>query len=218
MLVSEPVEIILDAQAKFETKEVELLTPKPKIKDLTCYNCNHKKLKLTKVYEKNPTDFFCKLCGFQINKANYIRMCETCNSDYATCVNCLPCPNRHKTVTCVDVTQHGKHSETSAYRKNQYFCNVCSCRRFVRPYIFRCNPCEFDFCPHHAYRGNQAYGVNKQWQTSKIEEFEIEDPFWEKYKRIAVSDGVPIEEQETKYYSLGVDKKTGEKPKEPLTV
>ena len=72
-------------------------------------------------------------------------------------------------------------------------------------------PCEFDMCPHHAYRGNQAYGFNKVWQTTNIEEFEIEDPHWEKYQRIAQKDGVSLDEQETEYYSLGVDKTTGKK-------
>lgn len=74
----------------------------------------------------------------------------------------------------------------------------------MRPYAFRCRPCEWDACPNHFFRGKFHYKLKKgQTDHYEVEEidklFEIDDPFWDKYQEKAKKDGVKDDEREVNY-------------------
>lgn len=183
----------------------------PEIFKSYCKTCWGKEVLLTRL-PSHPVKrtISCKMCGITLNGAKYARCCKNCKLKSITCVNCIPCAEGHQTFKCMDLTMHGKNSQDGLYHENKYGCDLCGLIKHVRPYVFRCIPCEIDMCPNHFFRGNQVLKEPKynlsEWEVVEVKEFSIPDPHWDIYTKRAIKDGIPEDQRETEYYGKGLGK------------
>lgn len=100
------------------------------------------------------TKVMCKGCGYDFArniKGKAVWRCTKCN-DYFVCSNCKLCKSGHGLFKCYSLKLKGQ----GGYKNNNYRCDHCLVSKTVRegtdiPFVWHCNPCQYDACPTHFY-------------------------------------------------------------------
>ncbi len=125
-----------------------------------------------------PTKVFCRGCGYNYGapaKVNFSQMwrCTKC-MDYYVCTNCKMCHEGHFLFKCYSLRLKG--TPGGFYQQNMFNCDVCHKDCMIGPnhfpYVYHCNPCEYDVCLKHYFDPKKTFerAIKEEKKVKKPDE------------------------------------------------
>ena len=145
---------------------------------MNCLKCAAKPTLVLTTPEKPETftpigKIYCRGCGYlfkELTPNKILWGCKSC-SDYFVCTNCKLCKQGHALFKCYNLTKKGSGGGT--YLSNKYSCDVCSLTTDAvkkgQAFVWHCNPCQFDACPHHFTTGHGEFKCDAKKGAPEIE-------------------------------------------------